>query len=110
MIAPPTRRDSTRREVPASAAVQSATSSEIAPPASAKEELDPPATTTDNSFDHYFLVFQMRSLAKPAKSKGPPQQQAPNNPKPPGKDFKPQSKKIMKTVFHSPFRYKMYNR
>jgi hypothetical protein len=41
----------------ASAAVQSATFSEIVPPVSAKEELDPPATTTDNSFDHYFLVF-----------------------------------------------------
>jgi hypothetical protein len=48
----------------------------------------------------------MRTLSKPQKPK--PAQQT--NPKDAGerKDNK-QSKKVMKTVFHSPFRYKMYN-
>lgn len=44
----------------------------------------------------------MRSLAKPMKNK---QHQKKEGEK---KESKPTSKKVVKTVFNSPFRYKMY--
>lgn len=44
----------------------------------------------------------MRSLSKP-----PHQKPKPNNENNKNKEAKPSSKKIVKTVFQSPFRYKM---
>ena len=49
----------------------------------------------------------MRTLNKPAKQKNNPSQSLQKR-EGDKKTSKPQSKKVLKTIFHSPFRYKMY--
>ena len=49
----------------------------------------------------------MRTLNKPAKQKNNPSP-TPQKNETDKKTNKPQSKKVLKTIFHSPFRYKMY--